>query len=88
MYKNTLRVDYDISKLNKIAVEVSWQEQSMFTELMIKYIPNHIIRTVPEDDRISIEWDSEDSFTNFLNEDLYIAVLKVISRYDISVRWS
>ena len=88
MYKNTLKFNYDISKLSNIGKEVPWQEQCMLTELMIKYIPKHITRMVPEGNVISIEWDSEESFENILQEELYIAVLGVISRYDISVSWS
>lgn len=88
MYKNIFRLDYDISKLTNIDKLIPWQEHNMLTELMVKYVPKHIFRIVPEGDGISIQWDSEDSFKNFLNEELYLAVLEVLSRYDIFVRWS
>jgi thiamine biosynthesis protein ThiC len=88
MYKNILNLDYDTSKLINIGKEVPWQEQCMLTELMVKYIPKHITRMIPEGNGLSVEWDSEESFKNLLQEELYFAVLEILSRYDVSVSWS
>jgi hypothetical protein len=88
MYKNILNLDYDTSKLINIGKEVPWQEQCMLTELMVKYIPKYITRMIPEGNGLSVEWDSEESFKNLLQEELYFAVLEILSRYDVSVSWS
>jgi hypothetical protein len=88
MYKNILILDYDTSKLINIGKEVPWQEQCMLTELMVKYIPKYITRMIPEGNGLSVEWDSEESFKNLLQEELYFAVLEILSRYDVSVSWS
>jgi len=68
--------------------EIPWQEQCMLTELMVKYVPKHITQILPDNELLSVEWDNEYSFKEFIQEELYLNVISIISRYGISVEWN
>lgn len=76
------------NKISNIRKEVPWQEQCMFSELIVKYLPKHINQMIPEDDTVVLKWDSQDSFNRFVQEDLYDKILEILSRYDIFIEWN
>ena len=88
MYKNSFKVHYMPDKIANIGKEIPWQEQCMFTELMVKYLPKHIKQMIPQENQLVLEWDEEESFNRFVQEDLYLNILEILSRYEVFVEWN
>lgn len=88
MFKNIVNFNVDLEKSKDALKKIIWQDQCLATELMCKYIPNHVKEMVPTPEGFVLTWDSLDSYNNFLNEPLYYKISDLLAVYGVEIIFS
>lgn len=87
MFKNYISTTIS-GDLNQILFSLGWDEKDEMLQILCKYLPTHLREMLPEQDRVLLIWDSEESFGSLLREPKFIEYNERLSTLGFAIKFT
>jgi hypothetical protein len=89
MYKNTLQINLlDAFDIHVAESTISWSRKADVVNCVNGYIKEKkLIEIIKEKDDYSITWNSQESYDQFVTEDLYLSMVSELQELGVSISW-
>ena len=89
MYTNILKINLsDTFVIDNAEQSISWKVKAEMVDVVNFYIKlKRLTEIVKTNDRYSVTWKDNDSFQNFILEDLYLNLVSKLNGLGVFISW-